>query len=99
MVQISDNGSGVDMDLIPRLSEKFASSQTLGGARLGLYISKAIIEAHGGRIWAENNPEDKGATFTFVLPIGEPREATSSEANTRPLAVMKISETGLQLGE
>ena len=36
---------------------------------MGLFISKSIIEAHGGRIWAENNAYGKGATFTFSLPI------------------------------
>jgi signal transduction histidine kinase len=37
-----------------------------------LYISKSIVEAHGGKIWAENNKDGKGATFTFTLPIQEP---------------------------
>jgi signal transduction histidine kinase len=38
---------------------------------LGLYISKGIVEAHGGKIWAENNIDDKGATFAFSLPINK----------------------------
>jgi signal transduction histidine kinase len=53
---------------MPRLFTKFVSkSQT--GTGLGLFIAKSIIEAQGGRIWAENNKDGKGATFTFMLPI------------------------------
>jgi signal transduction histidine kinase len=44
-------------------------SSEIWGNGLGLFISKNIIEAHGGRIWAENNANGKGATFSFSLPI------------------------------
>jgi signal transduction histidine kinase len=69
IVSVKDTGTGIDSDVKPRLFTKFVSrSQT--GTGLGLFISKSIIEAHGGRIWAENNPDGKGATFGFSLPEG-----------------------------
>ena len=69
IVSVKDTGAGIDSDMMPRLFTKFASkSQT--GTGLGLFISKSIVEAHGGRIWAENNPDGKGATFRFSLPEG-----------------------------
>ena len=68
VVNIVDTGKGIDHEILPRLFTKFASKST-SGTGLGLYISKSIIEAHSGRIWAENNPDGKGATFSFSLPI------------------------------
>jgi two-component system sensor histidine kinase VicK len=69
IVSVKDTGTGIDSEVIPRLFTKFVSkSQT--GTGLGLYISKNIVEALGGRIWAENNADGKGATFRFSLPIG-----------------------------
>ena len=54
---------------MPRLFTKFTSrSQT--GTGLGLFLSKSIVEAHGGKIWAENNKDGKGSTFAFALPLG-----------------------------
>jgi signal transduction histidine kinase len=68
IVSVKDTGSGIDPEIISRLFTKFTTkSQT--GTGLGLFISKSIIEAHGGRIWAENNKDGKGATFTFRLPL------------------------------
>ena len=70
IVSINDTGIGIDPEIMPRLFEKFAS-KSFQGTGLGLYICKGIIEAHGGRIWAENNTGGKGATFTFSLPIAQ----------------------------
>jgi signal transduction histidine kinase len=67
VVKVKDNGSGIDTRILPRLFTKFATT-SLEGVGLGLYISKRIVEAHDGRIWAENNSNGKGSTFAFVLP-------------------------------
>ena len=67
-----DSGRGIDPGMKPRLFEKFATKSHKGtGLGLGLFISKNIIMHHGGKIWAENNPEGKGATFAFSLPLTE----------------------------
>jgi signal transduction histidine kinase len=69
IVRIRDSGIGIDKEIVPRLFEKFAS-KSFEGTGLGLFISKSIVIAHGGRIWAENNADGtKGATFYFSLPI------------------------------
>jgi two-component system, OmpR family, sensor histidine kinase VicK len=69
VVSITDTGTGIDSEILPRLFTKFATKSTTGTG-LGLFISKSIIEAHGGRIWGKNNyPEGKGATFGFSLPL------------------------------
>jgi two-component system sensor histidine kinase VicK len=67
-ISIKDTGSGIDPSIIPNLFSKFAT-KSKGGTGLGLYISKNIIAAHGGQIWAENNTNGKGATFSFSLPL------------------------------
>jgi signal transduction histidine kinase len=68
VVSIKDTGTGIDPEIRPRLFEKFAS-KSYHGTGLGLFIAKSIVEAHGGRIWAEDNPEGKGVTFSFTLHI------------------------------
>jgi signal transduction histidine kinase len=71
IVSIKDTGPGIDPEILPRLFTKFAT-KSITGTGLGLYISRNIIEAHSGRIWAENNKDDnevRGATFNFSLPI------------------------------
>jgi signal transduction histidine kinase len=70
VVSIKDTGSGLDPDILSRLFSKFATKSDKGTG-LGLLISKSIIEANGGRIFAENNVSGKGATFTFILPISD----------------------------
>ena len=68
IVSIKDRGTGIDPEILPRLFTKFAT-KSFEGTGLGLFISKSIIEAHGGKIWAENNSNGKGATFSLSLPI------------------------------
>jgi signal transduction histidine kinase len=70
IVSINDTGVGIDPEVIPKLFSKF-TSKSFQGTGLGLYICKSIIESHGGTIWAENNSDGKGATFTFSLPISK----------------------------
>jgi signal transduction histidine kinase len=69
IVSVKDTGSGINPDIEPRLFTKFASKSSKGTG-LGLFISKSIVEAHDGKIWAENNDiyKEKGATFYFTLP-------------------------------
>ena len=68
IVSVKDIGRGIDPEILPKLFTKFATKSS-SGTGLGLFISKSIIKAHGGKIWAENNSDGKGATFSFSLPI------------------------------
>lgn len=68
VVEIKDTGAGINPEIMPRLFEKFAT-RSISGTGLGLYISKSIVDSHGGNIWAYNNKDGKGATFTFTLPL------------------------------
>jgi signal transduction histidine kinase len=68
VISVKDTGQGIDPEILPKLFTKFATkSQT--GTGLGLFISKSIVESYGGKIWAENNKDTKGATFSFSLPM------------------------------
>ena len=67
-VRVVDTGSGIDNGIYPKIFSKFAT-KSHQGTGLGLFISKSIIEAHGGRIWAKNNADGRGATFIFTIPI------------------------------
>lgn len=67
-ISITDNGSGIDPEIQSSLFSKFATKSDIGTG-LGLFIAKSIIEAHGGKISAENNKDGGGATFTFSLPV------------------------------
>ncbi|HEU0143741.1 MAG TPA: ATP-binding protein, partial [Nitrososphaera sp.] len=76
LIAVKDTGTGIDPELMPRLFTKFAT-KSYQGTGLGLFISKSIVEVHGGKMWAENNNEDdpesetkhNGATFYFTLPV------------------------------
>jgi two-component system sensor histidine kinase VicK len=89
VVSIKDTGTGIDPELIPRLFTKFAT-KSYQGTGLGLFISKSIIEAHGGKMWAENNNNNnnnnysknrkhEGATFYFTLPVVGMNEQQKAE--------------------
>ena len=68
IVTITDTGGGIDLEIMPRLFTRFATNFKTGTG-LGLFISKRIIEAHKGKIWAYNNKEGQGATFQFSIPV------------------------------
>ncbi len=78
LVTVMDTGRGIDPEISPRLFSKFAAKSETGMG-LGLFISKSIVEAHGGKIWAQNNTDydrKKGATFTFSIPLSRLKEAS-----------------------
>jgi len=68
VVNIQDTGKGIDPTIRDKLFEKFTTTSEKGMG-LGLYLSRKIIETHGGEIWAVNNTNGKGATFGFSLPL------------------------------
>jgi signal transduction histidine kinase len=74
IVSVRDTGSGIDPEVYRKLFSKFITKSDRGTG-LGLFISKSIIESHGGRIWAENNQDGSGATFYFSLPASKDSEA------------------------
>jgi two-component system sensor histidine kinase VicK len=76
IVSVKDTGTGIDPQILPKLFTKFATKSE-AGTGLGLFISKSIVEAHSGRIWAENNTVEKGAKFAFSLPLRDIRSSSS----------------------
>ena len=68
LIRVEDTGKGIDPEIMPRLFKKFASKSDKG-IGLGLFISKNIVEAHGGVIWADVPNAEKGATFSFTIPV------------------------------
>ena len=68
IITVKDTGKGIDLDILPRLFSKFVT-KSYQGTGLGLYICKGIMEARGGKVWAENNLDGKGARFSFSIPI------------------------------
>jgi two-component system, OmpR family, sensor histidine kinase VicK len=68
VVRVKDTGRGIDPEIMPTLFKKFVSKSEKG-IGLGLFISKNIVEAHGGEIWAETPSKEKGAVFSFTVPM------------------------------
>ncbi len=69
IVRIKDVGKGIDSQIRSKVFLKSFSTFDSGGTGLGLFVCKAIVEAHGGNIWVESNTDKKGVTFSFSLPI------------------------------
>ena len=68
VISVKDTGEGIHSDILPRLFTKFATRSEVGTG-LGLFITKSIVEAHGGKMWAKNSSDGKGAAFHFTLPL------------------------------
>ena len=82
LLSVRDTGEGIDTSILPKLFSKFVT-KSFEGLGLGLYISKNIVEAHGGKIWAENNSQagNGGATFYFTLPLGKSNNSNNFNRN------------------
>jgi signal transduction histidine kinase len=76
VVSVHDEGIGIDAEDRQRIFERFyrvddSAARKTPGSGLGLYLAKAVVEAHGGRIWVESGPGGKGSIFRFSLPQGD----------------------------
>ncbi|HYO05444.1 MAG TPA: hybrid sensor histidine kinase/response regulator [Phototrophicaceae bacterium] len=85
-ISVKDMGPGIDTQILSKLFTKFITKSGKG-IGLGLFIAKSIIESHGGRIWAENNKEEKGATFYFTLPV-----LTQSQRNSEIKKILVVDD-------
>ncbi len=88
-VSVSDQGRGIPAESLPRLFYKFSrvdSGEERGGTGLGLAVCKGIVEAHGGRIWAESDGPGLGARFTFTIPTVEQAGYVYPDLPTTPQA-------------
>ena len=87
-VSVSDEGKGILPERLPKLFQKYTGAgdggRELAGTGLGLAICKGLVEAHGGRIWAESGGPGQGSRFTFTLPVTEEAHAGSAAAPSRP---------------
>lgn len=105
VVEVNDSGIGIELESLPRIFDAFeqagrSTTQQFGGLGLGLAISKALVEMHGGEISAESKGRDKGATFRIRLPLCEPVDQTriieiSTQPSTRPLHILLVEDHGI----
>jgi signal transduction histidine kinase len=79
VIKVEDSGPGIDPSIKDKLFEKF-TSKSQNGTGLGLFLSRKIVEAHGGSIWAADNPRGNGATFAFTMPI-DPNPIATQKTN------------------
>jgi DNA-binding response OmpR family regulator/anti-sigma regulatory factor (Ser/Thr protein kinase) len=98
-VQVRDRGRGIRPERPPHLFKKFSQvhddgRRRLSGSGLGLAICKGIIEAHGGRIWAESDGEGTGTTFGFTLPVAPASKETNSETSRRAENLGSVHRAG-----
>ena len=97
-ISVTDHGRGVPPDRLPHLFRKHAGGATgegeagLGGSGLGLAICKGLVEAHGGRIWAESDGAGRGTRFTFTVPVADDADDAAGSAPSRPRQPRKSEE-------
>ena len=98
IVSIKDNGEGIHPEIFPRLFTKFTTKSNTSGTGLGLFITKSIIEAHGGALWAKNNSdgERRGATFAFSLPLSKKQQQQEQEHKKQEYSIKKQQLNGYQ---
>lgn len=109
IIEVEDTGAGISPELLPRIFEAFeqggrATTRRFGGLGLGLAISKAIVEAHGGRLEAFSSGPDEGSLFRLTLPMAAGQEALANApaprftapgetvASSRPLRVLFVED-------
>ena len=80
-IAVADHGAGLTVDKLEKIFQPFYTTKR-DGLGLGLSISRSIIEAHGGRVWAKNN-EERGATFYFTVPMEKNIERQAGSANNQ----------------
>ena len=97
-VTVADEGTGIAAERLPHLFRKFSRTddedrtRETGGSGLGLAICKGIVEAHGGRIWAESDGPGQGTRFTFTMPVAEDAEASTAAQSPRLAARSRQEE-------
>ena len=95
VVEVSDNGIGIAPEFLPRIFDLFAQAErgldrSQGGLGVGLTVCKQIIEMHGGTVGASSPGWDRGATFTFRLPLAERPTPATATPPPQPDALLRV---------